>query len=140
MPTLEQRLPGTLPYWSPRENLLHVDAMTCDDERNGRVTTNSPCHHVAEKPAPVENDDVGSGDGVLQVPREPERAGHCVLDRYGIRTERSRSGRVGRIEQGGDLDAMTRQGLAPTSRCVRRAGLAPAEVLLIMNDPDRSLR
>ena len=114
--------------------------MTRDHERNARAATHPPCDDVPKMPAPVQDDDVGSGDSVFQVPREPERALERVLSRYGIRSDRRRSGRLGRIEERGDLDAMTRQGLAPTSRCVRRAGLASAEVLLIVNDPDRSLR
>src|ERR671924_391829 len=99
-----------------------------------------PPDHVAEKPAPVQNEDVGSGDGIFQVRREPERAADRVLNRYSIRSGRSRSRRVICIEQRGDLDAMTRQGLAPTSRGVRRARLASAEVLLVVNDPDPNLR
>ena len=114
--------------------------MTRDDERNIRVATHSPGNDIAEKPAPVKNDDIGSGDGAFQVPREPQRAAGRVLDRHGIRSDRSRPVRVGRIEQRGDLDAMTREGFAPTSRRVRRARLPPEQVLLVVNDSNLFLR
>ena len=60
-----------------------------------------------------------------------------MLERHGLRSQRRRSVDIVTVAKTNDLDALADQGLAPTSRGIGGPGLASAELMLIVNDPDR---
>ena len=85
----------------------------------------------------MDHDRIGSLDLRANSMGYPQGTSQRVRERHRLRSQRRRSVDVAAVAKTNDLDPLADQGLTPSSRGIGGPGLASAELMLIVNDPDR---